>query len=178
MNKQEINSRLHDSHHEFINYLSSLDDRAFMHSYQNEKWTAGQQADHIYRSLMPVHLILKFPKWTIKQLLGTANRPSKSYEELVAKYYLKLENRTDTPPKFFTPKEINVAIKPIVFAKVKNNLNKICTSINDFDEKELDEFILPHPLLGKVTLREMMYFMILHVEHHQKITQRNLVDFK
>ena len=58
MNKQEILSRLQDSHHEFINYLSSLDDRAFMHSYQNEKWTAGQQADHIYRSLMPVHLIL------------------------------------------------------------------------------------------------------------------------
>ncbi|MBK7681724.1 MAG: DinB family protein [Bacteroidia bacterium] len=178
MNKQEILSRLQDSHHEFINYLSSLDDRAFMHSYQNEKWTAGQQADHIYRSLMPVHLILKFPKWTIKQLLGNANRPSKTYDELVEKYYYKLENRTGTPPKFFTPKEINASIKPIVFAKVQNNLNKICTSINDFDEKELDEFILPHPLLGKVTLREMLYFMILHVEHHQKITQRNLSDFK
>jgi hypothetical protein len=178
MNKQEIISRLQDSHQEFINYLSALDDNAFMHSFQNEKWTAGQQADHIYRSLMPVHLILKFPKWTIKQLLGTANRPSKSYDELVEKYYFKLENRTGTPPRFFTPKEITVAIKPIVFAKVQNNLNKICASLNDFDENELDEFILPHSLLGKVTLREMMYFMILHVEHHQKIAQRNLADFK
>ena len=123
MNKQDLIFNLQDSHREFIDYLSGLDDRAFMHSFQNEKWTAGQQADHIYRSLMPVHLILKFPKWTIKQLLGSANRPSKSYDELVAKYYYKLENITGTPPKFFTPKEITVAIKPIVFAKVQNNLN-------------------------------------------------------
>lgn len=178
MNKQEIIFNLKDSHRSFIDYLASLDDRAFMYSFQNEKWTAGQQADHIYRSLMPVHLILKFPKWTIKQLLGTANRPSKSYDELVAKYYHKLETRTGTPPKFFTPKEITVAIKPIVFAKVQNNLDKICKLIDLFSEEELDEFILPHPLLGKVTLREMMYFTILHVQHHQKIAARNLMDFK
>lgn len=178
MDKQEIILKLKDSHGLFIDYLTSLDDRAFMHSFQNEKWTAGQQADHIYRSLMPVHLILKFPKWTIKQLLGTANRPSKSYEELVSKYYYKLENRTGTPPKFFTPKEISVAIKPIVFAKVQNNLNKICKALESFSEEELDEFILPHPLLGKVTLREMMYFNILHVEHHRNIAERNLEDLK
>jgi hypothetical protein len=178
MNKQEIINKLKDNHRVFIDYLSSLDDRAFMYSHQNEKWTAGQQADHIYRSLMPVHLILKFPKWTIKQLLGTANRPSKSYDELVAKYYYKLENRTGTPPKFFAPKEIPVSIKPIVFAKVQNNLNKICNSIEGYTEEELDEYILPHPLLGKVTLREMMYFTILHVEHHQNIAARNLAEFK
>lgn len=178
MNKSEIIDTLKKKHADFITYLSGLDDVAFMYSFQNEKWTAGQQADHIYRSLMPIHLILKFPKWTIKQLLGTANRPSKSYDELVAKYYTKLENRTGTPPGFFSPKEINVSIKPIVFAKIENNLNKICTSIEGYSETELDEFILPHPLLGKVTLREMMYFTILHVEHHQKIAARNLSDFK
>ncbi|MBK7967385.1 MAG: DinB family protein [Bacteroidetes bacterium] len=177
MDKHEIILKLKDSHRLFIDYLTSLDDRAFMYSFQDEKWTAGQQADHIYRSLMPVHLILKFPKWTIKQLLGTANRPSKSYDELVAKYYNKLENRTGTPPKFFTPKEITVAIKPIIFAKVQNNLNKICNSLEGFTEEELDELILPQPLLGKVTLREMMYFTIFHVQHHQKITERNLLNF-
>ena len=64
MNKQEILSRLQDSHHEFINYLSSLDDRAFMHSYQNEKWTAGQQADHIinWRTELGHHQNFLHPK--------------------------------------------------------------------------------------------------------------------
>lgn len=39
---------------------------------------------------------------------------------------------------------------------------------------ELDKYILPHPLLGKLTIREMMYFTIYHVEHHKKLTERGL----
>jgi len=178
MNRQEIINQLHEKHKGFIHYISSLDDDSFLFSLNNEKWTAGQQADHIYRSLTPIQLILKFPKWSIKKLLGTANRPSKSYEELVAKYYAKLENNTGVAPKRFTPKEIDLTLKLIVFAKIENTLHKICKSIENYSEEELDEFILPHPLLGKVTMREMMYFTILHVEHHQKITQRNLADRK
>ena len=37
--------------------------------------------------------------------------------------------------------------------------------------KDLDVYILPHPLLGKVTLREMLYFTIHHNEHHLELLQ-------
>jgi hypothetical protein len=40
--------------------------------------------------------------------------------------------------------------------------------IDRFSETQLDQLILPHPLLGKLTLREMLYFTIYHVQHHQK----------
>jgi hypothetical protein len=33
---------------------------------------------------------------------------------------------------------------------------------------------LPHPLLGKLTLREMIYFTIYHVQHHHKLVQNQL----
>ena len=45
---------------------------------------------------------------------------------------------------------------------------------DSFSEKQLDTFILPHPLLGKLTLREMLYFTIYHAEHHKKQTLKNL----
>jgi hypothetical protein len=38
----------------------------------------------------------------------------------------------------------------------------------------LDLLILPHPLLGKLTLREMLYFTLYHVEHHEKQVLENL----
>ena len=38
-------------------------------------------------------------------------------------------------------------------------------------EKDLDFYVLPHPLIGKLTLREMLFFCIYHVQHHHKITQ-------
>jgi len=46
--------------------------------------------------------------------------------------------------------------------------------LSGFSEEDLDKLILPHPLLGKLTLREMMYFTIYHVQHHQRIVERNL----
>jgi hypothetical protein len=33
-------------------------------------------------------------------------------------------------------------------------------------EAKLDNFIAPHPLLGKITLRELCYFTIYHTQHH------------
>ncbi len=55
--------------------------------------------------------------------------------------------------------------------KIVKDLSK---KIDKYSEVELDEYLLPHPLLGKLTVREMLFFTIHHVEQHQKITLRNL----
>jgi hypothetical protein len=34
--------------------------------------------------------------------------------------------------------------------------------------------VLPHPLLGKLTIREMLYFTVYHGEHHRLHTEQNL----
>ena len=49
---------------------------------------------------------------------------------------------------------------------VDKQITRLSEKIDRFSETELDQFILPHPLLGKLTLREMIYFTIYHVEHH------------
>ena len=33
-------------------------------------------------------------------------------------------------------------------------------------EERLDQYLAPHPLLGKITLRELAYFTIHHSHHH------------
>jgi hypothetical protein len=33
-------------------------------------------------------------------------------------------------------------------------------------EADLDRYLLPHPLLGKLTLREMLHFTLYHNYHH------------
>ncbi|HRH60621.1 MAG TPA: DinB family protein, partial [Chitinophagaceae bacterium] len=47
-------------------------------------------------------------------------------------------------------------------------VDSLCKRVNNKPEDELDVYILPHPLLGKLTLREMLYFTIYHAEHHLK----------
>ena len=39
-------------------------------------------------------------------------------------------------------------------------------------DPQLDQYIAPHPLLGKITLRELGYFTIYHTYHHLETIQK------
>ena len=43
---------------------------------------------------------------------------------------------------------------------------KFSKRIDQWSESSLDRFKLLHPLLGRLTLREMLFFTIFHNEHH------------
>lgn len=172
MIKQEIQNKLLENHKAFIKLIVSLNDKDFLFS-ANGKWTAGQQLDHIYKSVAALKQALVLPKFIIKLIVGKANRPSKDYEALIAKYKLKLEAGGKAAGRF-VPKPIEPAQKIKLKEKLVNAVDSLCKKIDKYDEKQLDYYILPHPLLGKLTIREMLYFTIYHAEHHQKITVKNL----
>lgn len=172
MTKQEIQYKLQDNHKNFTELITSLNDINFLHS-ANGKWTAGQQLDHIYRSVSAVKLGLTLPKFLIRMIVGKANRPSKDYEALIAKYKLRLEAGGKASGRFI-PKRVSPDQKIKLKDKLLKAVNSLCKKSNKYNEKQLDHYILPHPLLGKLTVREMLYFTIYHVEHHQELTLRNL----
>jgi hypothetical protein len=172
MDKQEIRNKLQDNHKKLAELIVSLNANDFLFAPEG-KWNAGQQLDHIYRSVAALNMGLALPKFIIRLYVGKANRPSKDYEALVAKYKLKLDAGGRAVGRF-VPKPV----KPDQKEKLKDKLLKVvdclCKKIERYNEKQLDYYILPHPLLGKLTIREMLYFTIYHAEHHQKITLRNL----
>ncbi|MBS1734309.1 MAG: DinB family protein [Bacteroidetes bacterium] len=172
MGKQAIKAKLHDSHNSFICYLNGLTEAEFLTS-KNDKWTAGQQLEHIYLGVKPVRQLMSLPKFIPKIIWGQANRESKSYEELVKKYLLKLENGGRATGRFI-PKTVSLEKGKKLKVDLKNEVDKLVAELDKVTEHDLDKYILPHPLLGKLTMREMLYFTIYHVEHHQELTQRNL----
>ena len=42
-----------------------------------------------------------------------------------------------------------------------------------FSVSDLDTYLLPHPLLGKMTIREISLWTAYHTEHHYKILKMN-----
>jgi len=172
MIQQELIDKLKENHTAFADYINSLTAEEFMRS-RNGKWTAGQQLDHIRISVKPVAQALAMPKLGLRTMFGKANRPSKSYDELVAKYKLKLQEGGVATSRFI-PDEVTVEQTEELIKSVTEIVSKLCKQLHDYTEKDLDELILPHPLLGKLTLREMMYFTIYHVVHHHNSTHENL----
>jgi DinB superfamily len=172
MNKQQIADKLRENHQKFTDYILSLNEQDFMFATYN-KWTAGQQLDHILRGVSPVKMALSLPKFVPKLLFGKPNRSSTSYENLVSNYQGNLALGGKASAKFIPPK-ISFDKREIIQKRLLTSVTGLCKKIERFSEKELDNSILPHPIIGKLTIREMLYFTIYHCEHHHQAVLRNL----
>jgi len=154
----------------FTDYIKTLDKDGF-ETAPNGKWTAGQNLDHLIRSIKPLQLAFILPGFVLKMAFGKANRPSKTYEDLVEKYISKLDSSYKLG-KAFIPPPVPFSKKEFMLHKYADQKEKLIRKIHRKSEEELDMYILPHPLLGKITLREMLYFTIYHNEHHLTLLQK------
>ena len=171
MQKQTIKNQLLESHNSFISYLDTLTAQE-LQSAKNDKWTAAQQLEHIYLSVQPVRLVFSFPKFLLKLIWGKANRTSLSYDDLVKKYMSKLEKGGRATGRF-VPKAVSNEKGLKLKTVLKKEVEKLVRKLDNFTEDDLDKYVLPHPLLGKLTLREMLCFTIYHVKHHEEIVKRD-----
>ena len=166
--------KLISGHTSFIKTLRSLSDTDFQRK-PGDKWTAGQQLEHIIKSVKPVDMAFGLPLFVLKMKFGLSNRPSISYDALVEKYLKVLdENKDYVLPERFAPEEISLSSKEKKLHKLEKLVQKLAVRLTRFSEDELDAHILPHPVMGKLTLREILYFTIYHVHHHDKQILENL----
>jgi hypothetical protein len=136
----------------------------------NGKWSVGQNLDHLNKSLSPVNLALRLPSFVLRLLFGKPNRKQRNYSELVERYHQKLAAGGTASGPFIPPKVAwNKKEKLIAkFIKETETLNRL---MNKCSENHLDNYLLPHPLLGKITLREMLFFSVYHIQHHLNLLE-------
>ena len=166
MNRLELGQGLNENYQSFVDYIHVLEEADFLFAPAN-KWTAGQQLQHLVLSVKPLNKALLMPKLALTSMFGKANRPSKSYEDLVTKYQDKLKGVQGAPaPSQYAPSPIAYSQSNELCNTLMKEVSKLRRKIEKISESDLDVIILPHPLMGKVTLREMIYFTIYHAEHH------------
>lgn len=172
MNKQQIIEQLQTRHAEFRQMMANFSEAEYLTAPEG-KWNAGQQLDHICRSVSPVNLAFGLPGFALRLFFGKANRPSRTYAALVEKYKSKLAagGRASKP---FVPKKVEWRNRENSLQRLENLVDALSKKVETLDDYQLDTLILPHPLLGKLTLREMLYFTIHHVQHHQAAVTRGV----
>ncbi len=172
MTKPKIIQLLKENHQAFIEYIQTLTAEEFLYA-PADKWTAAQQLDHIHLSVKPLTQALGYPKFIPRLLFGKANRPSRTYEELIERYNSKLSLGGKASAKY-VPASIAYDQRDRLIKLTQKSLENMCNRIKKFSETELDNLILPHPLLGKITIREMLYFTAYHVQQHENFIKRDL----
>ena len=172
MEKQKIIILFTDNYNSFVNYLTELTQEEYLYSYQ-QKWTAGQQLEHIVLCVKPLVQVFSLDKQIIEQNFGKTDTQSRSYQILLDIYLEKLKEGGKAPDRF-VPETTLSNQREILNDSLTKSVKELCLKIETFTDNELDSLLIPHPLLGNLTLREMLYNAIYHVKHHQKLTEENL----
>ena len=174
INLDDITRNIRSAKDELMTCCNGIADELFFHQ-PVEKWSIAQNVRHLVISHNKTRMAYMLPKFILGWVIGKANRKSKTYEELVNKYEMKLQQggRASGP---FIPENI-----PGNYGKVKilNEFAKSTSRLENSIEKkwtdpQLDKFIAPHPLLGKITMRELGFFTIHHIHHHLRIIRDRL----
>jgi hypothetical protein len=113
---------------------------------------------------------LRLPRFVPRLLFGVPNRKARTYDELVERYHQKLANGGRASGRFIPP-EIKWGQKELLLKKFKIETEAMCNQMNNWQEAHLDRYLLPHPLLGKITFREMLFFSAYHINHHLRLLE-------
>lgn len=170
MTKEEIVDQLNEISKQVIDLVSSLSNDEAMSS-KNEKWNALQQVEHLIRSIQPLNKAMKIPLPGLKILFGTTNREERSFDETVLKYKNALKKGGKASGRYVPSHNQN---KEKLIKKYRQQVDSLNKTIKRWKEEDLSKYILPHPLIGKLTIKEMLYFTIYHTAHHVRLIKENL----
>jgi len=172
--KIEIKEAFEINFQSLVNFIESLDKKSF-EANQNGKWSAGQQLEHLIKSVRPLNQVLLLPRLLYPLIFGKMKRIERTYEELFEKYHEKL-NEGGVASSSYIPSVVKFEERQQKLKQFNLHLAKLVNHLNALSEKQLDTLILPHPLLGKISLQEMMFFTIFHTEHHLNLLQTKVSD--
>ena len=156
----------------FTDFNNALSEEEFFYR-PPAKWSPAQQTRHLIIATKTARIAYRLPGFMVRWVGGRPNRPSRSYEELVERYKQKLREGGRAAGRYI-PKPV-----PASYGREKllRDFNQAMQQFGESVEKgplrnQLDAYLAPHPLLGKLTLRELGYFTIYHSYHHLENIRR------
>ena len=171
MTKEEIAELLEDKCNELFDFLNSQSDSSWTEGPEG-KWTTGQHILHLIQSLKPLNRALSMPKFILRYKFGKANRDIRDYHTVVNRYHERLDqNRGVTFGPSRDMKVPPIEDKQYLIDQLQIENKKVQYMTRKWRDKDLDKLILPHPLMGKMPVREMLMWSAYHVEHHSKTLQ-------
>ena len=105
----------------------------------------------------------------LRILFGTARKPSRPYTKLIEEYRVATEQGGGAGQTTPEPASVlgNDARKRVELMSRRRELTEqFWNAVESWRDADLDRYRLPHPLMGKVTLREMLFFSLYHSYHH------------
>ena len=147
-----------------------------------DAWSPAEHLMHLNITTSAIAGGFSASRLLLRLRFGRARAPSRTCEALRDDYRALLAAGGTAPPEFVPPRVVD-ALTPSpqlqmdLLARWASVNGRLRTALQSWDERSLDRLRLPHPLLGRITAREMACFAVYHAHHHITAAQRRLPRF-
>ena len=156
----------------FIGQISPED---FFYTPIEKKWSIAQHIQHLINSTRSSTVAFVVPRFLLRIIGGKPERQSMQYDNLVSIYRAKLHDGGKATGRYIPRKIPGTIGKQEILKRwemaVALYLNALQKNANS---RTLNDYQVKHPILGKITLRELVYFTIYHTHHHLNIINKGV----
>ncbi len=164
----EVLRELRRVHAESEAFLRAIPAAEFVAA-QGEKWSPAEHARHLAKSVRPLGMALGLPRLILWLRFGRSSAGSRSFLVMRETYRARLAAGATagkfTPSAQAAPTDAEAYRAKVLAAWTAANTD-MQSRIGAWDESALDRYRLPHPALGTLTVREMLFFTLYHIAHH------------
>lgn len=173
MDKKEIIAILEEKHTDLFDWLADQELENWERG-PDGKWTSGQHVLHLVNSIKLLNKALRTPKFLLKRKFGVANRPVRDYEEVAKRYDDRLAENLERSRAFNQGLKVpSQKEKERLISLLQIQSKKLQYKTEKWSDKNLDTLLLPHPLMGRMIVREIIMWTAHHTAHHTSILKEN-----
>ena len=174
--RADIVRQLEAVHELAVSYWGQYDDDQFF-APLGVAWSPAEQVRHLTRSMTPLLPVLRLPKLALRLLFGRSHASSATLGALRVRYQRALDAGGQAGKYAPTPETgSGRPRRNAIMDAHSETIRGLTAAMARWSDEELDSYRLPHPLLGKLTVREMLLFTVLHNEHHVAVAERRRME--
>lgn len=167
--KDQLIQALQTSFQDAIDWINAQPEDHFNKDLVPGKWTIAGHLYHLIKSTKAVSKGMVMPKMGLRTMFGKNNRQERTYEELVLKYKNVLATTNLKAPSSYEAEAGRSFERPALILRFQEELENMIKALDRWSEEDMSVYIMPHPAIGKCTIREFVYFTTLHTYHHLDI---------
>jgi hypothetical protein len=172
MDKLTLIDFLQTGFEEVKNFAKTTSSEGFYFKPAENVWSAAENVQHLIQSVQPIVRLFGRSKDFLFEKWGYANHASRTYEGIIDAYHTALGAGV-VATGAFAPLACNPDLGGLLGEFGQTN-EALIGQLANWSEEELDKYAIPHPLMGLLTVREMMLFTAYHTRHHLKIMAKRV----
>ncbi|HMV80907.1 MAG TPA: DinB family protein [Leptospiraceae bacterium] len=163
--RAEILSAIDDAVDQASSFYTSLGPEIFFHDGLGG-WSPAQNISHIADITSLAVLLFRMPKFFL--LPFGRRKTQKNFSTLLSEY-IGAEKPIFigplAPSSIPLPENAQETVQKLT-ARFRNMFQDLKKVLQEIPEEEFDRYSMPHPSLGMLSFREMVYVVIIHIIHH------------